>query len=59
MRRTGSGGTAPFLVRAPHPRHPRLPEEGGAAGNSVFDRFVPSGHSLRLFLLGGTSLFVP
>ena len=31
-----------LAVRKRHPRHRRLPEEGGAAGNpSVFDAFVP------------------
>ena len=37
-----AGGTAFLAVRKRHPRHRRLPEEGGAAGNpSVFDAFVP------------------
>ena len=51
----GAGGTAPFFaVCKRHPRHPWLPQEGGAAGNpSDFDASSPCcwRHSLPPFFI--------
>ena len=51
MRRTGSGWDRSFFlaVRKRHPRHPGLPEEGGAAGNDS-QRF----RRVRPLVAGGT-----